>query len=816
MKKHKHPFLRYFLYITIAGTAIAVILFFVIQVPSIETFSERQVVESTKIYDRTGEVLLWELYDDERRTVVPLHEISRHLKNAVIAIEDENFYSHRGISPVSMFRGIILGVLKDGRAQGGSTITQQLVKNTVLDPERTVLRKIREAIVSVKLEQKYSKDQILELYLNEIPFGSNIYGSESATQNFFGKSVGELSIAESAYLAALPKAPTYFSPYGNNREALEVRKNVVLGRMYELGFITEEELMEAKEEHVTFLPPADRGIRAPHFVMYVRELLNEQFDEQYVARAGLKVITTIDINLQEQAEEIVARYAEINEEKFNASNAALLSLDPKTGEILTMVGSRDFFDVERDGNFNVTLAHRQPGSAFKPIVYATAFEEGYTPETVVFDLPTEFAVDGADSYTPQNYDNEFRGPITLREALAQSINVPAVKLLYLTGIRDALNKARDLGISSLDDSSRFGLSLVLGGGEVSPLELASAYTAFPTGGIRTPHTAILKIEDSNGNLISEHRARPERVLNEYAAHSINSILTDNESRAPSFGFNSPLYFTSHDVGAKTGTTNDFRDAWTIGYSTNFVTVAWAGNNDNTSMEKRVAGFIITPLWREFMDVALSELGGDPLPKNKAHRVNDIKPVLDGEWRGSESYEIDKISGKLATAFTPIELRERRVITAIHNILHWVDKNNPRGKIPESPQRDPQYWNWEIGVEEWREENGFGNVVDVKPTQSDDVHLPEYTPRISLTGPSDTVVRGDSVQINLSIDHHFPLEQIDVFVNGEFLKTTTQFFDRVIINTNNINKKVLQNKITVRVYDNVRNRGEEDITITIVD
>lgn len=816
-KKHRHIF-KYLFYIFALGIAIAILTFWFIKVPSIETFSDRQVAESTKIYDRTGEILLWELHGNERRTVVPLHEISRHTKNALLAIEDENFYNHRGISPISMFRGVFLGLLRDGRAQGGSTITQQLVKNTVLDPERSILRKVREAIVALKLERNYTKDEILELYLNEIPFGSNIYGSESAAQTFYGKSVNEITLAESAYLAALPKAPTYFSPYGNHRDELDSRKNLVLRKMLDLGFITENEYNLGKAEEVLFLPPSTQGIRAPHFVMYIRELLNQQFGEQYIERAGLRIVTSLDVELQEHGEEIVARFGEINAEKFNATNAALIALDPKTGEILTMVGSRDYFNVEEEGNFNVVLAHRQPGSAFKPLVYSTAFENGYTPETVVFDLPTEFASGSSESYSPVNYDGKFNGPITLRKALAQSVNVPAVKLLYLTGVQKVLNKAEDFGITTLKDSSRFGLSLVLGGGEVSPLELASAYTTFPNNGIRQPHVAILTIEDHNGNNIFQHHSRPERVLSEYAAHSINSILTDNDSRAPAFGFRSPLYFENASVGAKTGTTNDFRDAWTIGYSTNVVVVAWAGNNDNSSMEKRVAGFIITPLWREYMDKALEKLGGEPLNTSGIESNPKTKPVLRGIWEGSDVFTIDKISGKLATELTPEDLREDRVVKSVHSILHWVNKTNPLGEIPENPEADSQYENWEGPVREWALKN---NITDensnIIPTEFDDIHTVENRPSIQAILDDNLITkRGSVINIPLQISNKFPIEQIDIFINGKFFGTETRSFSSLSIDTGDISDNQLENTILLRLYDNVRNQSQTSLTTTIID
>ncbi|MEK7576276.1 MAG: transglycosylase domain-containing protein, partial [Patescibacteria group bacterium] len=494
--------LAFGIFTAISGGALW-IFFVLVKIPSIDNFRERQVAESTKLYDKTGQVLLWEIHGEEKRTIVPSENISRYVKNATIAIEDSSFYSHHGFSFVSFFRVIVLNALQGKKiGSGGSTITQQLVKNTILTNEQTIARKLKEIIIAIKLERSYSKDEILNLYLNEIPYGSNAYGIEAASQSYFGKSAERVTLAESAYLAALPNAPTYYSPYGNHRKELEQRKNLALERMKSLEFITDEEYKTAKEENVTFNPQQKQGLRAPHFVMYVRELLVEKYGEDMVEHGGLHVITTLDTKLQEKAEEVVNNRAAELQEKFNASNEGLVAIDPKTGRILAMVGSRDYFDIKHEGNFNITLAHRQPGSAFKPIVYATAFKKGYTPDTVLFDLETNFAVFGTP-YTPQNYDEKFRGPITMRDALAQSLNVPAVKTLYLAGIQNSIETARDFGISTLADASRYGLTLVLGGGEVSPLELTSAYGTFANQGMHCDKHAILEIRDKNNTTIEQ-------------------------------------------------------------------------------------------------------------------------------------------------------------------------------------------------------------------------------------------------------------------------------------------------------------------------
>lgn len=658
----------------LVGSMSVLFLFATAEIPDVSTVNINRLPQSTAIYDRTGEVLLWEIHGEEKRTVVPFDTISRHIKNATITIEDDTFYTHRGVRPLAIGRAVFMNTFTGAR-QGGSTITQQVVKNTLLSPERTIARKVKEFVLALKLEQVRSKNDILALYLNSIPYGSNLYGAEAASKAFFGVSAADLSVAQAAYLAALPKAPTYYSPYGNHRDALEERKNTILKRMNDLAFITPEEYSHAKNENVIFNPPSRFGIRAPHFVMYVRELLAERYGEDVIEREGLRVVTTLDVKLQAVGEDVVSRFAAENERKFNASNAGLMALDPQTGDVLAMVGSRDYFDTEREGNFNVTLAKRQPGSTFKPFVYATAFQKGYTPNTVLFDVETQFDVRRAnDEYAPQNYDNIFRGPVTMREALAQSINVPSVKTLYLAGIADSLKTARAMGIKSLTDPFRYGLTLVLGGGEVSLFELTSAYGVFANDGIRAEPRVILRIENARGEMIEKTAVKKERALNESIARLINDILSDNQTRAPAFGIASPLYFDGHDVAAKTGTTNDSRDAWIIGYTPTIAAGAWAGNNDNTPMVKSVAGFIVAPLWHEFMQQALNTVPAALFPDPPI--LHPVKPILNGEWQS--------INGT----------------TTVHSILHWVSKNDPQGPYPEHPEEDPQYELWEEPVRQW--------------------------------------------------------------------------------------------------------------------
>lgn len=813
-----HPFLSAAVLMggaLLAGLIAFVLLFYFISIPNIESFSEREVVESTKIYDRTGEILLWELHGEERRTIVPFDAIGRNVKNATVAIEDADFYRHPGVDIRGIMRALMVDIISGEIKQGGSTITQQLVKYALLNPRQTITRKIKEAIIALKLETVYSKDEILSLYLNEIPYGSNAYGIESAAQTFFGKHASELTLAESAYIAAIANAPTRYSPYGNNRNLLEDRKNLVLSRMRDLHYLTDEEYEAGIKETVTFLAPSSRGIRAPHFVMYVRSILEEEFPELEVEQQGFKVITSLDVEMQARAEEVVKKYAESNSKNFNATNAGLVALEPSTGHILAMVGSRDYFDIERDGNYNVTLAHRQPGSSFKPIVYAASFEKGYTPETVVFDLPTEFSTTRSSSYTPQNYDLKFRGPMTLRDALAQSINVPAVKVLYLTGMNNALTLARKMGISTLTDPSRFGLSLVLGGGEVSPLELTNAYATFANNGAFTPHAAILKIETNTGSSVYEQEVTSTSVLAPSTVSAISSVLSDNKARTPMFGAQSPLYFSSGDVAVKTGTSNDFRDSWTVGYSSGVVVGAWAGNNDNSPVIKQVAGFIVAPLWREFMDFALTKYPHEAFPAY-APDPTITKPVLKGEWRGSKTYTVDRISGKLATPYTPEDVREERIIQEIHDILHWVDKDDPRGPIPTNPAADPQYQNWESPVATWAATQNISNSTTI-PTETDNVHLPEYQPKGALTNlPSGPVAEGSTIAVSLQTTAKYPIKHLDIFWDGEFIKSQTNNFTTISLDVPTAGDDASQrHTLQVRIYDTMENRGVVEAVIETV-
>ncbi len=685
-----------------------------LEIPDLSSFEDRRILQSTKIYDRTGEILLYDLHQDVKRTIVPYEEISRHLKNATVAIEDERFYSHPGIDIKAIFRAAVVntsqGDLLGG--QGGSTLTQQVIKNSVLENDKKLSRKVKEAILSVKLERTLSKDEILGVYLNEVPYGGTIYGVEEAAQSFFGKKAADVTLAEAAYIASLPQAPTYLSPYGNNRDKLDARKNVVLIKMLEQGHITKEEYEEAKNAEVQFLPQAISGIRAPHFVMYVREQLVEKYGEEALAERGFRVVTTLDYELQEAAEKIVAEKAAKNLETFKADNAGLVATDPKNGDLLVMVGSKDYFSEEIEGNFNVTLAERQPGSSIKPFVYAAAFSKGYLPNTVLFDVKTQFSPlcsptdpsSESPCYSPNNYNGKFIGPVSMRNALAQSLNIPAVKTLYLAGIKDTLKLAADMGLTTLNDPDRYGLTLVLGGGEVRLLDMAHAYGVFANEGIKAEPRSILKIEDFQGNLIYESKVETKQVLDRNVALMISDVLSDNVARTPLWGANSAVNFTTRDVASKTGSTNNLRDAWLMGYSPNIVVGAWVGNNDNSPMGGGLSGLIVTPMWRAFMDVALAKLPDEKFPQPQIDLAG-VKPIIRGDYIDSSM-----LADQLQNSSSTDAVSAATILGNMHSILHYVNRADPRGPYPSNPASDDQYANWEYAVQAWKQST-YGAILE---------------------------------------------------------------------------------------------------------
>ena len=564
---------------------------------------ERPLAETSVILDRTGTVPLYELHGEENRTIVSHNDIPNVVRLATVAAEDRSFYRNFGVDPFSIIRALRANFQAGHIEQGASTITQQLARIAFLSREKTVIRKIREAILAFKIERTFTKDQILDTYLNTVPYGSNAYGIERAAESFFGKHSKDLTLDEATFLAALPRATTHYSPYGANRDELRARQESILRYMELDGLVNEYDAQLARDTN-TFakLRPIEAPIRAPHFVFAVIDALEKRYGREFLETRGLRIRTTLDLSLQDEAEQSVVAGVQRNR-KYNAENAALVAIDVSTGDVLSMVGSRDYFDTTIDGAVNVTMRPRQPGSAFKPFAYARAFEEGYQPETLVYDVPTNFGPDGSGrDYMPKDYDGKYRGALPMKEALPQSLNIPAVETLAVSGVPDVIGLARRLGISTLDDGRPYGLSLVLGGAEVLPIDMASAFAVFASEGIRREYRLILSVDSVDESIHDEFPVQEKRVLNAEIARRINTILSDNSLRAPIFGTNSPLAFPKGTVAAKTGTTQDFHDAWTVGYTPSISVAVWAGNNDNAPLRRGADGvFVAAPLWRDFLD-----------------------------------------------------------------------------------------------------------------------------------------------------------------------------------------------------------------------
>lgn len=783
--------------------------------PDPDRLVDRQVEQSTKIYDKTGEHLLYEIFAEEKRTIVEFDDLPQDLIDGVIATEDTAFYEHKGIRPLSIMRSIVFGVFSDSRVgSGASTLTQQLVKNAILTNERKISRKLKEIVLSIRLEQVYTKDQILKIYFNEIPYGSTNYGVESAAQSYFGKSVKDLSLAESATLAGFPKAPTR---YLNDTEALKTRRNFVLARMYAEGFISEEEKNAAQAEPLE-IRQRFQNIEAPHFVLYVKEQLVQEFGEQKVETGGLKVITTLDYDLQQKAQEVVDEVGTEVLAEAGANNTALISMDPENAHILAMIGSKDFFDNDIDGQFNVaTLGLRQPGSSFKPLVYAAAFEKGYTPETIVFDVLTNFAVTG-DDYIPKNYDLVEHGPVSLRQALQGSLNISAVKAMYLLGPKAGSDFSGRMGYSTLEDAERFGLSLVLGGGEVRPLEHVAAYTIFANGGVKHEPTSILKVEDADGSILKEWKAsRGERVIEKDLAHTMSTVLSDDNARAYAFGTGGILTLPGRPVAAKTGTTNSYIDAWTVGYTPQIVTGVWAGNTNNTPMTRGFGGSRVAgPIWNAYMRKAHEELPVEAFPEAP---TNDAKKAaLRGGAGGGITLKINKVTGKLATSSTPERYVVERTYTQPHSILHYVQKENPRGPVPENPGADQQYSVWEAAIQEWitrkQEEDPEWEIsFEEPPVDEDDVYSLALIPELTVVYPApSSTVYTRNIQTDIRVSAPRGVEKVSYYLNGKPVDVVREH----PFNLNYYAKELEpgENTLTIVVEDDVGNRLSEDVIFTL--
>ncbi|MBU4216690.1 penicillin-binding protein [Candidatus Parcubacteria bacterium] len=739
--------------------------------PNPNQLINREIAQSTKIYDRTGETILYEIHGDEKRTLINLDEIPDYVEQATIAVEDKNFYKHSGFSFFAILRTAITNVLF-GKKAGGSTLTQQFVKNSVLTNEKTYTRKIKELILAYRLEKKFSKNEILQMYLNEIPYGSTSYGVEAASQRYFGKNVKNITLAEAAVLAALPQAPSRYSPYGTNLELLMGRQEHILDLMVEQGYITKDQADEAKKYPLEF-QKQDENIKAPHFVMYIKELLAEKYGEKIIEQGGLKIYTSLDLYKQTIAEEVLKEQAEKNLTNYKATNASLVSIDPKTGEVLAMVGSKDYFSKDIDGQVNIALSNRQPGSSMKPLVYAASFLKGYSPNTMLYDVVTNFSNDPAKSYEPHNYDSKEHGPVSMRMALAGSLNTPAVKAMYLAGIDNVLDLADKLGYSTLKDKDRFGLSLVLGGGEVKLLEHVNAYSAFARDGAIHSIKPILRIEDANGNIMEEFKDSERQVLDPNVARMTTDILSDNNARAYIFGIKNWLTFSNdRPVAAKSGTTNDYRDAWTIGYTPSIVTGVWVGNNDNSEMKRGADGGVVAaPIWNKYMKKIL---GDTPIEYFKKPEIKSTgKAVLDGGNPLEKIVLVDKTSGLLASSSTPPEYVEERKFIDPHSILYYVNKDNPAGPIPTNPANDPQFNLWETAIKTWADKQNF--ATSSVPTEIDNIHTLENQPTLTILSPvNNETITNPILTATIEAQAKRTITRVEYYINDNLFYTNTLF------------------------------------------
>jgi len=603
----KPPFSPSFLAF-ILGTllAFATLYYFVFTIfqdlPSPLKFSQQTPSLTTKIYDRQGK-LLYKIYKEQNRTPIKLSELPDFVIKAVISIEDKEFYRHRGISLKGIFRAAYL-YLFQGKTTGGSTITQQLVKNSLLNSEKTLRRKIKEAILALLVEKKYTKEEILEMYLNQVGFGGATYGIEEASQKFFAKPASQLTLPQAALLAGLIASPTRFSPFGAHPELAKERQKLVLQKMLENNYLTKDQYQQALTEKIEFAPQRI-DIKAPHFVMYVKDLLAQKYGEKLLETGGLEITTSLDLDLQETAQKIVAE--EIKKlGNLHITNGAALITNPKTGEILAMVGSKDYFAQDLDGNVNVTLSLRQPGSSIKPVNYSLALENGFTPATLLDDSPITYHIPGQLPYSPKNYDNRYHGLVPLRVALGSSYNIPAVKVLASLGVDKMIERGREMGITTWDNPSRFGLSLTLGGGEVKMIDMAVVYGVLANNGVRVDLNPILEVKDSQGKILEKNSSGTQTpVLSPGVAYLLTHILADNSARTPAFGPSSQLYIPNRQVAVKTGTTQNLRDNWTIGYTPSRLVAVWVGNNDGSPMSWVASGVTgASPIWRKIMDKIL--------------------------------------------------------------------------------------------------------------------------------------------------------------------------------------------------------------------
>lgn len=885
--KKKKPFWLWILLILLslvllAGLSVIVFLIYLIKdLPDINDFEKLNLAQSTLILDREGNEL-YAIHGEENRKSVSLQEIPDSLVKATLAIEDSQFFEHKGFDLTGILRAAWRNFTNPDERSGGSTITQQFVKNTFLTREKTYIRKLKELILAVQLEHNFSKEKIMEMYLNSIPYGSNAYGVESAAETFFAKPASQLNLAESVILAALPQAPTYYSPYGQhklseiNKEGIEEdslsqiksekellekypdvvnrgllgkvvylneenplyirgRADLVLLRMIEMGYISDEEKEQAwNEMQKVVFSLARTNIKSPHFVMYVKEELEKKYGKEVIEKGGLRVYTTLNPRLQAAAEAAIAGQVESNESRYGASNAALVSIEPKTGQVLAMVGSRDYWNTEKDGNVNVTLMKRLPGSSFKPFAYTAAFLRGYSPATVLFDLETDFG----NGYKPKNFDGTFHGPVTARVALGNSYNIPAIKMGFLAGIENVYELAKSMGLQFDKGADWYGGSLPLGVAEVRPLDLVSAYSVFANEGKKVPITPFLRVEDAAGNILEEWApSEGEQVLDKEINYLITDVLSDPKSRGA--GWNQYLQLNNRVNAAKTGTSNKKIkevtypfDGWTLGYTPQLATGVWVGNNDGSVLSLNASGLMAAgPIWKNYMEEALNDIPEEKFVKPvgmKWVKVSALSGLLPTKWTPDglvrnelfaslnlpseydttlKVVEVDKISGKLPTEYTPESSIESRAVINFHS------------EMPNLP-------NWERPVQAWAqtrakaylERFGIQNILVTIPQDYDDVHTAktsEQKPEIQIIAPiTSGAVSPPEVGVTTKIDSAIGLQKVEFYFDDELLDEIYKSPWKGSLKIDPDLEVGSQHTILVKAYDRVYNTTTAQIQVKI--
>ncbi|MDP3888776.1 MAG: PBP1A family penicillin-binding protein, partial [bacterium] len=768
---------------------------------------------STKIFDR-NQKLLYDIYANQRRTLVDLPEIPQYLREATIATEDKEFYKHGGFDTRGILRAVF-NIVVMRRLEGGSTLTQQLVKNVLLTSERSIGRKLKEFILAVQIERKYSKDQILQMYLNEAPYGGTAWGVEAASEVYFGKKVSELNLVESAILAGLPQRPTHYSPFGSDPKAYVSRTQNVLRRMREDGYITRDQEDGARDQldKVEFAQGA--SFQAPHFVMYVKKILEDKYGVEMVEQGGLQVTTSLDLELQDKAQAAVTdEIAKL--EKVHITNGAALAMDPKTGEILAMVGSKNYNDPNYDGKVNVVTSLRQPGSSIKPVTYVAAFKKGYTPATLLMDTPTTFPGGiGQPDYKPLDYDGKFHGPVQVRYALGNSLNIPAVKMLAMVGVKDMLQTASDMGFTTLaptqENLSRLGLSVTLGGGEVRLLDLTSAYSAFANTGFKVEPTAILKVTDKDGKTLEEFKpAGPKRVLTEEQAFLISSILFDNGARTMTFGAVS--YLNLPGVAVKTGTTNDKRDNWTIGWTPNLIAGVWVGNNDNSPMKEVASGVSgASPIWRKIFQTGMS---GRPkenfnVPSNvvqesvdsvSGYQAHDGFPSrMEYFIKGTEPQGEDPVHANLKIC---------KGKDGLAGLVDVARGNYDQREFFVFKENDPTNGGvnrWQEGIDQWLASQGDPRYHPPTGACGDSQNQVE----VRITQPADQSKVGSNFKVSVDPISNNDIAYVEIYINGDKKATlTSDPYEKIFSLGDGIYT------IKARAQDKNGNVGEKEIKIGV--